>query len=87
VQVREYVVVVVGETETLPEVPLAVKLVPVQDVALVEEYVRVAELPEAMEAGEAVRVAVGMEVPAIVVAFALLDCALVFPAASYAETV
>jgi len=59
VQVIEYVVEVVGETDTEPEVPLAVKLVPVQLVALVEEYVRVAELPEVILVGEAVRVAVG----------------------------
>ena len=52
-------VLVVGETETLPEVPLGVKLVPVQEVALVEDQVRVEELPAVMEAGEAVRVAVG----------------------------
>ena len=58
VHVTEYVVVTLGETETEPEVPLAVKPVPVQDVALVEDQVRVEELPEAMEVGDALRVAV-----------------------------
>ena len=51
VHVTEYVVVTLGETETEPEVPLAVKPVPVQDVALVEDQVRVEEFPETTEVG------------------------------------
>ena len=43
VQLTEYVVFVVGDTVAAPEVPLAVKLVPVHDVALFEEYVRFAD--------------------------------------------
>jgi|HubBroStandDraft_6_1064221.scaffolds.fasta_scaffold63781_2 hypothetical protein len=41
VQVMLYVVLDVGETETLPDVPLAVKPVPVHEVALVELQVSV----------------------------------------------
>jgi hypothetical protein len=59
VHVIEYVVLVVGEILTLPEVPFAVKLVPVQEVVLVDDQLSAEELPEVMEAGEAERVAVG----------------------------
>ena len=59
-------VLVVGETDTEPEVPLAVKFTPVQEVALVEDQVRVEELPDVMEAGEAERVAVGAGVTLVV---------------------
>lgn len=41
VQLIEYEAVAVGETVALPEVPDAVKPVPVQEVALVEDQVRV----------------------------------------------
>jgi hypothetical protein len=41
VHVTEYVVVTVGETVALPEVPEAEKLVPEQEVALVEDQVSV----------------------------------------------
>ena len=61
VHVTEYVVVTLGETETEPEVPLAVKPVPVQDVALVEDQVRVEEFPETTEVGLAESEAVGFE--------------------------
>jgi hypothetical protein len=56
-------VVTVGETLVEPEVPLAVKLVPVQEVALVELQVRVDDWLEVMDVGEAERVAVGAGVP------------------------
>ena len=56
-----YVVVTAGDTVTVPDVPGAVKPVPVQDVALVEDNVSVADEPEAIEVGEADRVAVGAE--------------------------
>lgn len=47
-------------TETEPEVALPVeKLVPAQDVAFVEDHVRVEEPPAETEVGEALRVAVG----------------------------
>jgi hypothetical protein len=49
----------VGETEVEPLVVLAVKLVPVQEVALVDDQVRVADCPEVMLAGETEREAVG----------------------------
>jgi hypothetical protein len=51
--------VVVGETLTVPAVPFAVKLVPVQLVAFVEDHVSVAELPLVIEVGDAERLAVG----------------------------
>ncbi len=53
--------VTVGETTAFPEMPEAVKPVPVQEVALVLLQVRVDDPPEAMEAGEAEREAVGEE--------------------------
>ena len=42
-QLTEYVVLLVGETVTEPLVPLAVKWVPVQELALVEDQVRVTD--------------------------------------------
>jgi hypothetical protein len=46
------VVVLPGETETVPEVALPVlKFVPVQDVAFVEDHVSAEELPETMDVG------------------------------------
>ncbi|MGH9436704.1 MAG: hypothetical protein ACRD22_02110, partial [Terriglobia bacterium] len=56
-QFMEYVVLSVGETESEPDVPFAVKPVPMQEVALVEDQVRVEEPPEVIEVGLAVRVA------------------------------
>jgi hypothetical protein len=53
------VVVSVGETLREPLVPLAVKFVPSQEVALVEDHVRVAESPLVIDVGDAERVAVG----------------------------
>ena len=61
VQATEYVVVAVGETVAVPEAGLlepVEKLVPTQEVALVEDQVSVEDWPEAIEAGEAERVAV-----------------------------
>ena len=62
VQVREYVVVTVGLAVTDPEVPDAVKPVPVQEVALEEDHVRVEDWPDVIVVGLAERVAVGMGV-------------------------
>jgi len=65
---------VVGETETVPDVPLAVKFVPVHDVALVELHVRVAELPDVIDVGEAESVAVGADtVPTVTVTVLVID--------------
>jgi hypothetical protein len=55
-----YVVVVVGLTLVVPEVP---ETGPVQEVALVVARVRVDEPPEVIEVGLAVRVTVGAGVP------------------------
>ena len=68
-QITVYVVVVVGETDVLPEVELPApveKLVPVQVIALVLDQVRV-EDPPVIVIGLAVRLAVGTEVAVIVV--------------------
>lgn len=60
VQLTVYVVVLLGETERVPDVaPLVEKLVPVQLVALVEDQVSVEDCQLAMDEGLAVRVAVG----------------------------
>src|ERR1700687_122089 len=59
VQVSEYTVVALGETETFPDVPDGVKLVPVQLVALVEPQVRVADTPLTMDVGLTASEAVG----------------------------
>lgn len=60
-QVTVYVVVDVGETDTEPDVWLPVeKLVPVHEVAFVDDHVRVADCPEVIEVGEAERVADGV---------------------------
>lgn len=60
VQVTVYVVDDVGETETEPEVALAVeKFVPAQLVALVELQVIVDDCPLFIDVGEAEMVAVG----------------------------
>ena len=59
----------------------------VQEEALVELQESVEEPPLVTEVGEAERVRVGAETTACVVALAEDDCAEVFPAASYAETV
>jgi hypothetical protein len=60
VHVMEYAVVVAGETVSVPEIPVAVKLVPVHEVALVEDQVSVEELPVVIEVGDAESVAVGV---------------------------
>ena len=52
----------VGDTATEPEVVLALKPLPVQDVAFVEDQVSVEDWPEVIEVGEALRVAVGVGV-------------------------
>ena len=61
VQVSVYVEFVVGVTICVPEVVLVLDQAPlaVQDVALVEDQVRVEEEPEVMEVGEADRESVG----------------------------
>jgi hypothetical protein len=63
VQTTLYVCVAVGDTLAVPDVPEAVKPVPVQDVAFVELHVRVDDPPAVIEAGLAERVAVGCWVP------------------------
>jgi hypothetical protein len=49
----------VGETDTVPDVPEAVKPDPVQEVAFVDDHERVDELPEVMDVEDAERIAVG----------------------------
>ena len=51
--------VAVGDTDTDPLVPDAVKLVPVQDVAFVLLHVRLVALPEVTEVGDAESTTVG----------------------------
>lgn len=58
-QLTEYAVVCAGETPTEPDVPEAVKPVPVQEEAFVEFHERVEDWPLAMEVGLAARDAVG----------------------------
>lgn len=58
-QLTLYVVVCVGRTVVEPEVPFAVKPEPVHEAALVEDQARVDDWPDVIDAGEAVRVAVG----------------------------
>jgi hypothetical protein len=53
------VVLFVGETVTDPDTPVAVKLPPVQEVALVELQVKVEDCPNVMLVGLAVKEAVG----------------------------
>jgi len=59
VQVIEYVVVCDGVTLCEPEVPVVVNPLPVQAVAPVEVQVRVDDCPAVIDAGFAVKVAVG----------------------------
>ena len=59
VQVTEYVVLCDGVTVTEPALPDAVKLVPVQEVAFVEDQVRVDDWPEVIDVGDAESEAVG----------------------------
>ena len=59
VQETLYVCVVVGDTVAVPEVPDAVKPVPVQDVAFVEPHVSVEDWPPVIEVGLAESVTVG----------------------------
>jgi hypothetical protein len=61
-QLTEYVVVALGETVTDPDVPDAVKLEPVHDVALVLVYLSVEVWPTVIAVGDAVIVAVGVGV-------------------------
>ena len=62
VQVSEYVVVVAGVTIAAPDIPEAVKPLPVHEVAFVEFQVSVDELPTRTESGLALRVTVGAEI-------------------------
>ncbi len=61
VQVRVYVVLVVGETDWVPEVAFVPVQPPeaVQLVALVDDQVSVDDCPDVTEVGEAVRETVG----------------------------
>jgi hypothetical protein len=58
-QVIEYVVVTVGLTAVEPEIFDAVKLLPLQDVALVELHDRVEDFPALIDIGLAASEAVG----------------------------
>jgi hypothetical protein len=60
-------VVAVGETLIVPDVPLAVKLVPVHEVAFVEDQVSVEELPVVIDVGDAESVAVGVGAVTVIV--------------------
>ena len=67
-------VVAVGDAETEPETAVPVeKLVPVHDVAFVEDHVTVVELPTLMFRGFAEIVAVGAGVRAVTVTIAVLE--------------
>lgn len=59
VQVIVYIVVCWGDTRADPEIPTGVKLVPEQEVILVELQVSVLLPPEAIEVGLALKVTVG----------------------------
>ena len=59
VQVTEYVVLWDGVTVTEPAIPEVVKLVPVHDVAFVDDHVSVADWPEVIDVGDAESEAVG----------------------------
>jgi hypothetical protein len=74
VAVKIYVVVTVGDTTFVPEVAtVPTALLMLTEVALEVDHVRVEELPEVIEAGEADRLAVGKaEVDALTVTVALL---------------
>ena len=68
VQVTEYEVVLPGTTLSNPLVaPPVEKFVPVQEVAFVEDQVRVEELPWTTEVGSAVSVAVGRTAGTVIV--------------------
>ena len=61
VQLIEYVVVAAGDTATDPEAVFPVeKLVPVQEVALVDDHVKVDDCPPVIKVGFATRFAVGV---------------------------
>jgi hypothetical protein len=64
VQVMLYVVFEVGATETEPDVPFALKPLPVHEDALVELQVSVADWPLVIEVGFALNVTVGAGVDA-----------------------
>jgi len=66
-------VVVVGETLTEPDVPEAVKLVPVHEVASVDDHDKVDDWPVVIDVGFAVRVAVGVAAVTETVAEALAE--------------
>ena len=61
VQVTEYVALCDGVTVTEPALPEVVKLVPVHDVAFVDDHVSVADWPEVIDVGDAESEAVGVE--------------------------
>lgn len=70
VQVTLYVVLVFGETETVPAVALPVeKLAPVHEVAFVEDHVIVELEPKAIDDGDAEIVAVGAGVAETITVF------------------
>ena len=60
-----------GETLWVPLTPPGLKLVPLQEVAFVEDQVRVEEPPEVIEVGLAVRDTVGAAALTVTVAEAL----------------
>ena len=73
VQLTVYVFVLLGETLKVPDVALPVeKFVPVQEVAFVEDQVRIDDAPLVTDVGLAVIVAVGTVFPIHAAQFALL---------------
>jgi hypothetical protein len=66
VQETLYVCVAVGDTVAVPEMPEAVKPVPVQEVAFVELHVSVEDWPAVMEVGLAESVTLGGVTPVVV---------------------
>jgi hypothetical protein len=61
----EYAVLLVGEIVTDPDIPVGVKFVPVQELALVEFQLRVDDCPEVSDVGLAVNEAVVVDEVAI----------------------
>jgi hypothetical protein len=65
VQLMPYVCVAAGDTVAVPDVPEAVKPVPVQDVAFVELHVSVEDWPAVMDGGLADKETVGRVPPPV----------------------
>jgi hypothetical protein len=61
----QYAALLVGEIVTVPDTPVAVKLPPVQELALVEVQLRVDDCPEVIDVGLAANEAVVVDEVAI----------------------